>query len=166
MRYKVREKVFAIGTDFWVTDEHDNRAFLIDGKVLHIRQTLDIKDTSGVVLATVRHKLMTVGETFEIERDGSKVGTVHKVLISPLHHRYVIDLADGAQLEAVGNIADKDFEIRYGGQPLARVSRAWLALRDTYGIDVPDGQDDVLMIAIAVCIDRIHHDEVEKHRDR
>jgi uncharacterized protein YxjI len=162
MRYMVREKVFAIGTDFWVTDEHDNKAFLIDGKVLHIRQTLDLKDASGAVAATIRHKLLAMRETFEIERGGAMAATVHKVLVSPLHHRYVADLAEGGQLEAVGNIVDKEFEIRYGGQGLARVSRSWFRLRDTYGVEVYPGQDDVLMLAIAVCIDRIHHDEEER----
>jgi uncharacterized protein YxjI len=163
MRYLVKEKVFSIGTDFWVTDEQDNKAFLVDGKVLHIRQTLEIKDPSGAVVATIRKKLVAIRETMEIERDGALAATVHKVLVSPLHHRYVVDLGDGGQLEAVGNVVDKEFRIESGGQVLAQVSRAWFRLRDTYGVDVPPGQDEVLMLAIAVCIDRIHHDEEERH---
>jgi uncharacterized protein YxjI len=166
MRYMVREKVFSIGTDFWVTDDRDNKAFLVDGKILHIRQTLELKDPSGAVVATIRKKLVAVRETMEIERDGALLATVHKVLVSPLHHRYVVDLADGGQLEAVGNFVDKEFEIQYGGQPVARVSRAWFRVRDTYGIDVAPGQDDALIVAIAVAMDRIHHDEEEKRRDR
>jgi uncharacterized protein YxjI len=83
MRYMVREKVFSIGTDFWVTDERDNKAFLVDGKVLHIRQTLELKDPSGAVVATIRKKLVAVRETMEIERDGSLLATVHKMLVSP-----------------------------------------------------------------------------------
>ena len=166
MRYMVREKVFSVGTDFWVTDERDNKAFLVDGKILPIRQTLELKDPSGAVVATIRKKLIAVRETMEIERDGALLATVHKVLVSPLHHRYVVDLADGGQLEAVGNFVDKEFEIHYGGQPVARVSRAWFRVRDTYGIDVAPGQDDALIIAVAVAMDRIHHDEEEKRRDR
>jgi uncharacterized protein YxjI len=162
MRYQVREKVFSIGTDFWVTDEQDNKAFLIDGKVLHIRQTLEIKDPSGTVVATIRKKLVAIRETMEIERDGAPSATLHKVLVSPLHHRYVVDIDGGGQLEAVGNIVDKEFQIQYGGQVVAQVSRAWFRIRDTYGVDVAPGQDDVLMIAIAVGIDRIHHDEEER----
>jgi uncharacterized protein YxjI len=165
MRYQVKEKVFSIGTDFWVTDEQDNKAFLIDGKVLHIRQTLELKDPSGAVVATIRKKLVAIRETMEIERDGAPAATVHKVLVSPLHHRYVIDIHGGGQLEAVGNLIDKEFQIQDGGQVLAQVSRAWFRIRDTYGVDVAPGQDDVLMIAIAVCLDRIHHDE-EERRDQ
>ena len=54
MRYMVREKVFSVGTDFWVTDERDNKAFLVDGKVLHIRQTLELKDPSGAAAVSVK----------------------------------------------------------------------------------------------------------------
>lgn len=165
MRYQVKEKVFSVGTDFWVTDEQGGKAFLVDGKVMHIRQTLELKDPSGAVVATVRKKLVAVRETMEIERDGAPAATVHKVLVSPLHHRYVIDLAGGGQLEAVGNLVDKEFQVQGGGQVLAQVSRAWFRIRDTYGVDVAPGQDDVLMIAIAVALDRIHHDE-EERRDR
>jgi uncharacterized protein YxjI len=164
MRYAVRERMFSIGEDFWITDEQGNRAFLADGKVMRLRQTVELKDGSGAVVAVVRKKLMAVRETMEIERGGGLAATVHKALISPLHHRSVIDLADGGQLEAVGNILDKEFEITGGGRTLARVSRAWFRLRDTYGVDVAPGEDDVLFLAIAVALDRIQHDEEDQRR--
>jgi uncharacterized protein YxjI len=164
MRYAVRERMFSIGEDFWITDEQGNRAFLADGKVMRLRQTVELKDGSGAVVAVVRKKLMAVRETMEIERGGGLAATVHKALISPLHHRSVIDLADGGQLEAVGNILDKEFEITGGGRTLARISRAWFRLRDTYGVDVAPGEDDVLFLAIAVALDRIQHDEEDQRR--
>jgi uncharacterized protein YxjI len=164
MRYAVREKLFSIGDDFWITDEQGGNAFLVDGKVLRLRQTLEIQDPDGHVLVTVRKKLIAMHETMEIEQDGAVVATVRKALISPLHHRSVVDLADGSQLETVGNILDKEFEIRAGSQVLARISRAWFRIRDTYGVDVAPGQADVLFLAIAAALDRIQHDEEERDR--
>ena len=165
MRYAVREKLFSIGDDFWITDEQGGKAFLVDGKVLRLRQTLEIQDPGGRVLVSVRKKLIALHETMEIEEDGAVVATVRKALVSPLHHRLTVDLADGGQLEAVGNILDKEFEITAGGgQVPARISRAWFRIRDTYGVDVAPGQDDVLFLAIAVALDRIQHDEEERDR--
>ena len=165
MRYAVREKLFAIGDDFWITDEQGRQVFLVDGKVLRLRQTLELKDASGAVVAVVRKKLMAVRETMEIERGGTVAATVQKALFSPLHHRSVIDLGDGSQLEATGNILDKEFEIRApDGRVAARISRSWFSLRDTYGVDVAPGEDDVLMLCVAVVLDRIHHDEQERHQ--
>jgi uncharacterized protein YxjI len=165
MRYLVREKVFSIGDDFWVTDEQGNEAFLVDGKALRLRQTFELKDPSGAVVATVRKRLLAVRDSMDIERDGTVIATVKKAVFSPLHHRSVVELPGGGELEAVGNILDKEFEIRSGGAVLAQVSRAWFRMRDTYGVDVAPGQDDALMLAVAVCLDRIHHDE-EEHRRR
>jgi uncharacterized protein YxjI len=164
MRYAVQEKLFSVGDDFWITDEQGGKAFLVDGKVLRLRQTLEIQDPGGRVLVTVRKKLVTMHETMEIEQDGTLVATVRKALVSPLHHRSVVDLADGSQLEAVGNVLDKEFEITAGNQVLARISRAWFRIRNTYGVDVAPGQDDVLFLAIAVALDRIHYDDEQRAR--
>jgi uncharacterized protein YxjI len=47
---------------------------------------------------------------------------------------------------------------------LARVSRAWFRVRETYGVDIAPGENDALMICIAVCLDRIHADEEAARR--
>jgi uncharacterized protein YxjI len=164
MRYAVREKLFSIGEDFWITDDQGSRAFLADGKAMSLRQTVEFKDASGAVVAVIRKKLLAMRETMEIERNGAPAATVRKALVSPLHHKSDIDLADGGQLEAVGNILDKEFEINGGGRTLARVSRAWFTVRDTYGVEVAPGEDDVLLLAVAVALDRIQHDEDERRR--
>lgn len=162
MRYQVREKMFSIGDDFWVTDDRGDRAFLVDGKALSLRQTFELKDASGAVVASIHKKLLAMRDSLEIERDGQVIATVRKALVSPLHHRSVVELADGGEWEAVGNIFDKEFEIRSGGAVLARISRSWFRARDTYGVDVADGVDDALVLAVAVCLDRIHHEEEER----
>jgi uncharacterized protein YxjI len=163
MRYLVRERIFAIKDDFWVTDQHDNRVFLINAKFLSLHHTLVLEDVSGQKLASIEHKLLTFTDKMEIKHDGKVVATVHKAVFSPLHHKAKIDLHHGGHLEAVGNIIDKDFEIRDGHRVVARVSRKWFRLRDTYGLDVGDGENDALFVAIAICLDRIHHDDEERH---
>jgi uncharacterized protein YxjI len=40
---------------------------------------------------------------------------------------------------------------------VATVSKKWLTLRDTYGVDVADGEDPVLILASAVVIDQVCH---------
>lgn len=170
MRYLIRERLFDIKDDFWVTDDHGDRAFYVNARLISLHHTLVLEDASGNKLATIKHKLLSFTDAIDIEHDGKVVATVHKAIFSPLHHRAHIDLhgsatnhGGGGRLEAVGNIIDKDFEVRDGDQVVAEISRKWFRLRDTYGVDVAPGQNDALMIAIAVCLDRIHHDEQERH---
>ena len=159
MRYLVKERLFSISDDFWVTDERGDKVFLVDGKALRLRETFELKDASGAVLATIRKKFLAFTDTMEIEHDGAVAATVRKALFSPLHHRAHIELHGGGRLEAVGDIIDKDFEIRDGGQVIAQISRAWFRIRDTYGVDIAPGENEALIICVAICLDRIHHDE-------
>jgi uncharacterized protein YxjI len=61
-------------------------------------------------------------------------------------------------LDAKGNIVDHEYTIERGGDKVAEVSKRWFRVRDTYGIQVSPGQDDALVLAVAVCIDRMTHD--------
>jgi len=163
MRYLVRERLFDIKDDFWVTDEHGRDVFYVNAKFLSLHHTLVLEDASGRRLASIKHRLLTFTDAIDIEHDGAVVATVHRGIFSPLHHRAHIDLHDGGRLEAIGNLIDKDFEIRDRHHAVARVSRKWFRIRDTYGVEVAPGQNDALMIAIAVCLDRIHQEEEERH---
>ena len=82
----------------------ENEAFLVDGKALRLRQTLELKDRSGAIVATIRKRLLAVRDSMDIERGGTVIATVKKAVFSPLHHRSVVELPGGGELEAVGNI--------------------------------------------------------------
>src|ERR1700758_2491117 len=112
MRYLVRERLFSIGGDSWVTDEHGNKVFLADGKALSLHDTFELKDASGAVLATIHKKFFTLTDAMEIEQDGAVAAKVHRQVLSLLHHRATIDIPGRGRLEATGDIIDKDFEIR------------------------------------------------------
>jgi hypothetical protein len=99
------------------------------------------------------------------DRDGV-IATVRPAFFSPIRHRYEVALADGSRLEATGNFTDKDWELTSDGRLVGRISRQWFRIRDTYGVEVEPGEDDALVIAIAVCIDRIHEDEERKHHQQ
>ena len=166
MRYLVQERIFSFTTDFWIEDEHGNRAFFVDGKALSLRETFELKDAHGNLLIVIHKRFFSMRETMDIEDGNGVIATVRQAFFSPLRHRYNVDLADGSQLEAVGNFVDKDWELLDGnGQTVGRISRQWFRIRDTYGVEVAPGMDAPLVIAVAVCIDRIYEDE--KHaRDR
>jgi uncharacterized protein YxjI len=154
-KYRMREKVFAIGDDFWVENDAGERAFKVDGKALRIRDTLVLEDASGAELYTVQEKKLHIRDTMEIERNGHTVATVKKALISPLRDRFSIEVEDGEDMQAKGNIVDHEYKIERGGEKVAEVSKRWFRIRDTYGIEIAPGQEDALILAVTVCIDRM-----------
>jgi uncharacterized protein YxjI len=153
--YQMREKMFAIGDDFWIETEGGERAFKVNGKALRVRDTLVLESPSGDELLSIQEKKVRVRDTMEIERDGKTIATVKKALVSPVRDRYSIEVEGEDDLEAKGNIVEHEFKIERGGDQVAEVSKRWFRVRDTYGIEVTPGQDDALLLATAVCIDQM-----------
>src|ERR1700747_3118463 len=107
-RYRMREKFFSIGEDSWIETEDGKRAFKVNGKALRLRRTLRLESPSGEGLFEIQEKKLHIRDTMEIEREGQTVAKVHKALITPLRDRYVIELSDGTELSAKGNIVDHE----------------------------------------------------------
>jgi uncharacterized protein YxjI len=157
-RYRMREKLFAIGDDYWIDTEDDRHAFKVNGKALRIRSTFVLETPSGDELLRIREKKLRIRDTMELERNGETYATVKKALVTPLRERFHIQLADGRELTAKGNIVDHEYEIERDGHKIAEVSKRWFRVRDTYGIEVAPDENDALILAAAVCIDEMAHD--------
>jgi len=154
-RYQMREKLFSIGDDFWIQTEGGERAFKVDGKALRIRSTFVLETPSGEELFKIQEKKLRIRDTMEIERDGETAATIKKALITPLRDRFTIELEDGRELTAKGNIVDHEYEIERDGETVAEISKRWFRIRDTYGIEIASEENDALILAATVCIDEM-----------
>ena len=154
-RFQMRDKLVSIGDDAWIEDDHGDRVYKVDGKALRIRDTFVLEDREGNEVAKIQERKLRVRDTMKVERDGRTVATVKKALVTPLRERYSIEVEEGDDLEAKGNIVDHEFEIKRGGETVAEVSKRWFRARDTYGIEIAPGEDDALILIVAVCIDRM-----------
>jgi uncharacterized protein YxjI len=164
MRYLVRDRLLGFGEDYWIEDDRGNKAFLVDGKAMRLRDTFELKDTRGRVLIDIHQKMLALRDTMIIERDGDPLATIKRKRLSLLRNHYRVSLVDGTELDVSGKILDREFAIDYDNELLAQVSRRWLHIRETYGVDVVrDDTDPALLIAVAVCV--IHLAEKERSED-
>jgi uncharacterized protein YxjI len=161
-RYKMRQHLLSIGEDFTIDDEKGRPVYKVDGKVLRIRETFVIEDIQGREVATIREMKIALRDSMKILRGGDTIATVKKAWLTPFGDKFNVDLKGGDELVAKGNFLDHDYEIRRGGDTVARISKKWFALSDTYGVEVDPGQDDALILAIAVAIDEMAHDPDEE----
>lgn len=164
MRFLVYDRLLGIGDDYWIEDDRGNKVYLVDGKAMRLRDTWQLKDTQGRILIDIHQKMFALRDTMVIERAGEPLATIKRRRLSLLRNHYRVSLADGTELDVSGKILDREFAVEYDGELLAVISRRWLTLRDTYGIDITrDDADPALLIAVAVCV--IHLAEKERESD-
>jgi uncharacterized protein YxjI len=85
--------------------------------------------------------------------DGKQLAMVKKAIISPVRDRWVVKIGDGPDLDVQGNIVDHEYKIEEGRSKVAEVSKKWFRVRDTYGVEVGAGQNDIVILAVTVAID-------------
>ena len=162
MRYQMKQKLFAWGDDFAIKDEDGNAAFFVDGKAFSIGSKLSFQDMSGRELAFIRQKLLAWGPTYEVYRGGELAAVVKKQLFTFFSCTFTVDVPGPDDLTARGSFTDHEYVLSRGDREVARVSKEWFALRDTYGVDIADGEDAVLILVSTVVIDMACHPSNER----
>ncbi len=157
-RYQMRQRVISIGDDYFIENDRGERVFKVDGKALRVRKTLLFEDMQGRELCKIQERMLRVKDSMEIEDPGGRrMVMVKKAMITPLRERWVVKIEDGPDLHVEGNIVDHEYTIERAGDKVAEVSKRWFRVRDTYGVEVAPGENDILILATTGVIDQMAH---------
>jgi uncharacterized protein YxjI len=153
-RYQMVQKMVSIGDDFWIENGRGEKVYKVDGKALRVRSTLNFEDARGQKLCQIQEKMVAVRETMDIEdANGQAIATLKKAMITPLRERFTLNIAGGPDIEIQGNLLDHEYTFEQGGRKVAETSKKWFRLRDSYGVEIEPGQNDILILAATVAID-------------
>src|SRR6516162_5781821 len=157
-RYQMRQRMISIGDDYVIENDRGEHVFRLDGKALRIRKTIVFEDMDGRELCKIQERMLHVRDSMEIEGpDGNRAALVQKAMITPLRERWVVKIEDGPDLHAQGNVVDHEYTFERDGDKVAEVSKRWFRVRDTYGVEVFPGENDILILAIVAVIDTMAH---------
>ena len=157
MRYLMRERILSWGDDFTIKNTDGEDVWYVDGKALSFGDKLSFKDRHGTEVAFIDQKLLSIGPQYEIIRGGKTVAVVKRQLFTLFRARFTVDVPGPDDLEAKGDFLDHEYAFERHGREVARVSKKWFSLSDSYAIDIDEGEDDVLILAAAVVIDLVSH---------
>ena len=155
MQYLMRQRVFSLGDDFVIKDRQGNDRYIVDGKVFSLGNKLQLQDLDRRELVAIEQRLLSWGPTYEIVRGDQVVAVVKKEMFTLFTCRFSVDVPGPDDLEATGDFLDHEYKFVHvgDGRPAATVSKRWWSLSDTYGVEVADGADDVLLLAATVVLD-------------
>ncbi len=151
--YVIRERLFRLGEDSDITDEAGQPVLHVDGKVRSLHTRLVLRDPAGRETGQVHRKLAALRPTYEITIDGKDVAEVRKHLFTPFGERFTIDVHGAGGMQISGDLLSHEFTIQRDGQMVATISKRWLTVTASYGVQVVPGEDDVLILASVLALD-------------
>ena len=159
MRYIMKQQLFSWGDDFYIKDESGSDVFFVDGKGFSFGNQLSFQDLSGNELAFIKQKLLSWGPTYEIYLGGELHAVVSKEFFSFFNCKFTVDVPGPDDLEAEGDFLDHEYVFTREGNVTAEVSKQWFSWSDTYGVEIAEREDDILILASTVVIDMACHSD-------
>ncbi|NNU27624.1 LURP-one-related/scramblase family protein [Isoptericola sediminis] len=153
-RYLLKSK-FGMGRDFAVLDpDTGEQSWFVDGKV-GMRPRADIQDGDGQVVYTVTGKMFGIPKHMTISgADGTEIASLHAKMFSPIKDRMSMEVPGSEPWSLEGSFIEKNYSVTVGGRHVVQITQKWVTIRDAYTLDVADGVDVGLALAVVWAIDR------------
>lgn len=158
MVYRIKEAFWSWGNDFAITDPDGNPHFRVDGAVFSWGDKLSFQNAAGQELALINQQLLSWMPRYRIERGGQVLAEVVKKF-TWFKQKFTLDIPGPNDYTIDGSFWQHEFNFTRLGQTAARVSKSYWSWTDSYGVDVADGEDDVLILCACIVIDQVLHDE-------
>jgi uncharacterized protein YxjI len=168
----------------------NGNGYIIEQKILALRDTFGIKDQAGNLLAYVKKQLVSFGPKFWYETaNGQHLGEIHgkaiairptfeiydgqgqlrarvkKKILKLLGEAWWMEDSSGNEIAKInGNILEHDYYMQdLSGAPIAQIHKKWVSVRDSYGLQMLNPTfDPYLAISYAISLDNAEKREDKK----
>ncbi|WP_442508955.1 LURP-one-related/scramblase family protein [Novipirellula sp. SH528] len=162
MIFRIKEKFWAWGNDFTVTDADGNSRYNIDGKAFSWGDKLSFQDVGGNELAFISQKLLSWKPTYQILIDGRVFAEVKKEW-TWFNKQFTLDVPGPNDYTIDGSFWSHEFTFERSGRTVATVSKKLWSWTDSYGVNIVDGEDEVAVLCACIVIDQVLHDESKRN---
>ncbi len=161
MRYMIKQKMLSLGDSFDIKDDDGQSSFKVKGKLLSLRDKMILTDVDGKEVATITRKLISLQPTFLIHRHNKLEARLWKKR-TLIRQKFGFDGPAMKGVTLQGNIWDSEYTFKRKGKSLAKVSRKFWSLSDTYGVHILDDDADIVMVmASAIALDMLRDEEAQ-----
>ena len=159
-KYLMRRRIALAHDDIPVESEDGVFAFSVDGEAMRLGHSLVIRDSDYTPLYRIPERALHLKESMEIERgEGGTAATVRRTKLGSRRDRWTVTLHgpgdNRAGLHLRGSVAEYEYRIVAVDRQVAEVSKRWFRLRNTYGVAIPAGEDEALLLTITAAVDQM-----------
>ena len=160
-QYVIDQKLLSIRQTFLIRDPAGNEIGKIEKKILSIGPKYNFLDATGAEVGKIEGKVIAIRPTYNIlDPSGATIATIKKKLLTFLGSEYWFENPAGQEImRAKGNFLQYEYSIKdNSGAELASVSKKILSIRDSYSINITSPTANrYLILAAVTCIDACEH---------
>ena len=155
MLFQMNAKWFSYAR-YEILDQKGDVAYEVDGKFWTLGDNLKILKPDGTEVGSIRSTMwFNFFEKYQIQLNKKVQATFSRDnrwyrLFEKL--RYKLDVPGPNDYSIIGNFWANEFEFMRKDRKVATVSKKFFSLRDSYGIEIEKGEDEVAILASTIVL--------------
>lgn len=158
MVFRIKEKFWAWGNDFAITDSDGNEVYYVDGIAFSWGNKLSFQNPDRQELALISQKLLSWKPQYQIIIEGHVFAEVVKEW-TWFNKKFTLDVPGPNDYTIDGSFWSHEFSFQRKGRVVATVSKKYWSWTDSYGVEIVDGEDAVAILCACIVIDQVLHNE-------
>jgi len=159
--YVIEQKIVALRDTFGIKDRNGNLLAYVKRKIVSFGPRFWFEAPDGARLGEVIGKVLTVRPTFEIyDVQGKLLGVVKKKILKLLGSEWWLENPPGQEVARIkGNITEHDFTIQSSsGAAIAQIHKKWVSIRDSYCVEIINPElDPYVILSYAIAMDHVEY---------
>jgi uncharacterized protein YxjI len=162
MRFYISERFWSLTEDFVIRDEQGQPVLQVHSPMLHLGgDELRVMDMAGNELARIEQKLLAFRPRYRIYSGGALRAEIHEQF-KLFGERFRVD-GDGYSYEVDGDIWNHNYRVfDPSGNTVAAIHKDFIPFRESYAIDIAQGADVPVLLALVLVLDRVADHERER----
>ncbi len=149
MKFYIKQHIFTFSDKFSIYDSEGNECFNVYGEVFTLGKKLHLSDTNGNELAFIEQKVFSFLPKYRIIIKDEVIAEIVKEFTF-FRNEYTVN---GLGWKVSGDFIDHDYIVSGEDRDIAVISKQWFTWGDTYEIDISDGIDVSIVLAVVLVID-------------
>jgi uncharacterized protein YxjI len=149
---------FGMGRDFAVLDpQTEEELYYVDGAAVSVKPQAEVRrgGKDGEVVYRTTGRIASIPKRMTISRaDGTQVAELRAKAFSFVKDKMTLSVAGGDDWTLTGSFIEKNYSVDRAGEHIVQITQKWVTIRDAYTVDVRDGVDPGLALAIVWAVDR------------
>lgn len=164
--YIIEQKILALRDTFGIKDQAGNQLAYVKKQLVSFGPKFWYESTAGQRLGEIHGKVMAIRPTFEIyDAEGQLRAQVKKKIMKLIGSEWWMDDATGSEIARIqGNVWEHDYYIQDpSGQAIAQIHKKWISVRDSYCVEILNPAfDPYLILSYAISMDNVEKKEDKK----
>ena len=164
--YIIEQKILALRDTFGIKDRNGNQLAYVKKQLVSFGPKFWYEDTSGQRLGEIHGKVLTIRPNFEIyDAQNQLRARVKEKLIVLIGSKWWMEDASGQEIAKIkGNVWEHDYQVQDpSGSAIAQIHKKWVTIRDSYSVEMLNPSfDPYLVLSYAISLDNTEKKENKK----